>query len=81
MRCYVYRSRRRPGAYLYLPAPDDFSRVPEGLMRLFGRPEPALEFDLTPQRRLASEDPRQVLDNLATRGFHLQMRTENEQAF
>ena len=31
-----------------------------------------LEVDITPDRKLAQEDPVQVRKNLATRGFHLQ---------
>jgi uncharacterized protein YcgL (UPF0745 family) len=45
---------------------------------VFGTPEFALEFELTPERRLAREDPRQVLANLHERGFHLQMPPQNE---
>ena len=78
MQCYVYRSGRRQDTYLYLPERDDFSKVPEALMQVFGTPEFALEFELTPERRLAREDPRQVLANLHERGFHLQMPPQNE---
>lgn len=73
MRCYVYRSSRKADTYLYVAAKDDFSRVPEGLLGVFGTPQFALEFELTSERRLAQEDPVQVLENLQTRGFHLQM--------
>ena len=73
MRCYVYRSTRRAEAYLYLPQAGDFSAVPETLMKVFGKPEPAMELALSPQRRLVSEDVLVVLRNLLDRGFHLQM--------
>lgn len=81
MLCYVYRSRSREGAYLYLRDRDDFSMVPDSLMRVFGSPELALEIDLTPERRLASEEPRQVIANLRDRGFHLQMPPVNAEPF
>ena len=47
-------------------------------MQVFGAPRFALEFDLTPERALAQEDPRAVLASLRNRGFHLQMPADNE---
>ena len=79
MRCYVYRSPRRPDVYLYLGQRDDFSKVPEALMGAFGAPQFALEFVLSMTRKLAKEDPVEVMRNLESRGFHLQMPPQNEQ--
>lgn len=79
MQCYVYRSSRKPDTYIYLPKKDEFDDIPEALMRVFGEPEFALEFELTPERSLAQEDPAEVLQNLEDRGFHLQMPPENEE--
>jgi len=73
MRCYVYRSSRRADTYVYLPRQDDFTELPEGLRSALGRLEFALEFDLTPERRLAQKDPATVLANLESQGFHLQL--------
>ncbi|AHK78074.1 hypothetical protein M911_01360 [Ectothiorhodospira haloalkaliphila] len=78
MQCYVYRSSRRQDTYVYLPAKDDFSNIPQALLNVFGTPEFALEFVLSPDRRLAREDPSQVLANLKNQGFHLQMPPEND---
>jgi len=57
MQCYVYRSSRKPDTYIYLPEKDAFDDIPEALMRVFGEPEFALEFELTPDRSLAQENP------------------------
>ncbi|MBK1672142.1 hypothetical protein CKO35_02265 [Ectothiorhodospira shaposhnikovii] len=78
MPCYVYRSSRKQDTYLYLPKKDDFSSLPKTLLDVFGGPVFALEFELTPERRLAREDAAQVMANLKSRGFHLQMPAENE---
>lgn len=78
MQCYVYRSSRKLDTYLYLPEKDAFEDVPEALMQVFGQPEFALEFELTPDRSLAQEDPVEILSNLEERGFHLQMPPENQ---
>lgn len=81
MKCYVYRSSRKLDTYVYLPKKDDFSDIPDVLMKVFGAPEYALEFDLTAERKLAQEDSKEVLANIEERGFHLQMPAENEEPF
>ena len=73
MQCYVYRSPLRADTYLYLKEKDAFDDLPEELLKLFGEPVFALEFEFTPERQLAQEDPARVLDNLKSQGFHLQM--------
>jgi len=78
VQCFVYRSNRKPDTYLYLPRKDDFEEVPEALMQVFGEPEFSLEFELTPDRSLAREDPQMVLQNLNDQGFHLQIPPENQ---
>ena len=72
MQAYVYKSLRKADTYLYLAARDDFARLPEPLHAQLGRLEFVLELDLTPERRLAQEDPAVVRGNLVHRGFHLQ---------
>lgn len=77
MHCFVYRSPRKCNTYLYMPEADEFSRLPPGLMRIFGQPQFALEFELTPERMLTAADACQVLENLRARGYYLQMPAEN----
>jgi uncharacterized protein YcgL (UPF0745 family) len=80
MQCYVYRSRRKVDTYLYIAKRDDFEAVPEVVMNVFGPAEFALEFDLTPERKLSQETTEEVINNLTSRGFHLQLpKTEIEQ--
>lgn len=78
MHCFVYRSSRKQETYLYLPAKDDFGRLPPGLMKLFGQPEFALDFELTTRRKLAVADTLQVMEKLRTQGYYLQMPSEND---
>lgn len=73
MQVFVYRSSRKPDTYVYLAQRDAFAALPEPLLASLGRLEFALEFALTPERRLAREDAQAVRRNLATQGFHLQM--------
>lgn len=71
--CWVYRSPRKDEMYLYLSAEDDFEPVPEALLSRFGTPVRVMELTLSPQRQLAREDVNQVMENLRSQGFHLQM--------
>lgn len=72
MRCFVYKSLRKADTYVYLGVRDDFSRMPAALLEPLGELSFVVEFELTPERRLAREDAATVCANLGTRGFHLQ---------
>jgi uncharacterized protein len=78
MRCFVYRSQRKRGAYLYLSAKDEFSLVPAGLMKVFGQPMLVLDFELAPTRQLAAADAVQVLEKLQTQGYYLQVPSQDD---
>lgn len=73
MRCLVYRSTRRADTYLYLAHEDAIDDLPEPLRMQLGRLEFALEFDLTPERRLARGDARVVLAQIEDSGYYLQL--------
>lgn len=72
MLAFVYKSAKRADTYVYLAARDDFSRLPESLRVQLGALAFVLEVALTPARKLARENVAEVMQNLATRGFHLQ---------
>ena len=72
MLAYVYKSLKKADTYLYLAKRDDFAGLPERLRTQLGTLQFVLEVALTPERKLARENPEVVRANLATRGFHLQ---------
>lgn len=72
MRCFVYKSLRREDTYVYLAERDGESCLPQSLRESIAPLAFVLEFDLSEQRRLGREDPRDVLQNLQQQGFHLQ---------
>jgi len=74
--CYIYRSPRKVDTYLYLLAKDEFDAVPAELLQTFGMPEFCFELELTPERRLAKEDPAVVHANLLQQGYHLQVQDD-----
>lgn len=81
MQCYVYRSVRRENTYLYMAEKDKFETIPDALLRVFGQPEFSFEFELNNDRKLVREDVEEVISNLQSRGFHLQMPAENQDPF
>jgi uncharacterized protein YcgL (UPF0745 family) len=76
MLCHIYRSNRKFDTYLYLVEKDDFSVVPDDLLRIFGPPEFSFSFDLQSPRKLAREEASEVLENLQQQGYHLQLRDD-----
>ena len=72
MLAYVYKSQKRADTYVFLAGRDDFARLPASLRTQLGTLSFVLETELTPERKLASENPVQVMENLSAQGFHLQ---------
>jgi len=77
MRCFVYKSLKKADTYIYLTEKDSFQEVPDRLLKLFGTPEFALEFELYAGRKLALADATQVIESLQQQGYYLQMPEEN----
>lgn len=69
----VFRSVRREGMYLYVDRAEGLARVPDALRTLFGTPQLSLELVLTPSRKLAQADAKEVLTAIREQGFYLQM--------
>lgn len=59
--------------YLYVDKQEDLERVPDALLKRFGKPEQAMTLVLTPERELARVDIKKVLAGLEEQGFFLQM--------
>jgi uncharacterized protein YcgL (UPF0745 family) len=71
--CSIYRSSRVEDMYLYVDKKEDLARVPEDLLKTFGKPELAMTLALSPERKLARADVNKVLEAIAQKGFYLQM--------
>lgn len=79
MQCYVYRSRRKPGAFLFLAERDNFSTVPQPLLNLFGVPEFSFEFDISVDRTLMIKaNTAEIRRLITTNGFFLQLPPSEE---
>ncbi|EKS7195783.1 TPA: YcgL domain-containing protein [Enterobacter ludwigii] len=73
MFCVIYRSTSRDQTYLYVEKKDDFSRVPEELMKNFGRPQLAMLLPLDGRKKLVNADLEKVKIALAEQGYYLQL--------
>ncbi len=69
----IYRSKHRPGLYLYLAEADKFDVVPQEIMQSLGILEKSMELDLHEGRTLALSDVKSVMQNLKEHGFHIQL--------
>ena len=69
----VYRSTKKDEMYLYVPHKDDFSSVPDPLMKAFGKPEFSMQLNLEKRQKLARVNIKEVLEKMESDGFYLQM--------
>jgi uncharacterized protein YcgL (UPF0745 family) len=73
MICSVFRSNRKEYTYLYLQNGTIFEDLPQTLQAAFGEAEFVIELELSPERKLASENVTEVMQNLKENGYHLQL--------
>ncbi|MCK5897051.1 MAG: YcgL domain-containing protein [Cocleimonas sp.] len=73
MTCFVYRSKKNSEMYLYLPEKEQFSNVPDSLLKLVGEVEFSFEFILNTERKLLRYEAVEVMRNILDNGFFLQM--------
>ncbi len=78
MQCFIYKSLKKDLLYLYIPNKDDFSKVPDALINYLGKIEFVMDLELSPERKLASEDAGKVIEGLETQGFFVQLPPQKE---
>ena len=79
MNCSIFRSDRKEYTYLYLKTGMEYDDLPSALQSAFGRPEFVIDLELSPERELASEDVKDVMQNLEENGYHLQLPPGDQQ--
>ena len=71
--CEVFRSPRKTEMYLFVDKAQGYKELPEALLNQFGEPESVMTILLTPERKLARADAAEVLSQIESQGFYLQM--------
>ena len=78
MLCAIYKSARKAQTYIFVKTRDDFSSVPDGLMKTFGTPQLVTLVNLATKNKLAMADLEKVKANLDEKGFYLQLPPPQE---
>lgn len=78
MKCFVYRSSKKEGLYVYVREKNMLEKLPAALQQEMGQAEYAMSIELSESKKLNTEDPVHVMQNLETHGFHVQMPQDIE---
>ncbi|UUO25207.1 hypothetical protein FGD67_19845 [Colwellia sp. M166] len=78
MLCSVYKSAKKAQTYLFINKRDDFSEVPEALMKMFGKPEMVTVLNLATKVKLGFADLTKVKESLVEQGYYLQITPKEE---
>jgi uncharacterized protein YcgL (UPF0745 family) len=74
----VYKSSKRAEMYLYVPKADGLAKVPAALLQIFGTPQHVMDLPLKPGRDLALVTGDKLREEIAEKGFYLQMPPPKE---
>jgi uncharacterized protein YcgL (UPF0745 family) len=80
MQCFIYKSLKKDYLYLYLVNKDDFSKLPEELLKTFGKLDFVMDIELSAERKLAREDAQKIIECLKHQGFFVQLPPQRETA-
>ena len=69
----VYKTNKRADTYLYVLKTQDLSKLPAGLMEVFGTPVHAMNLLLKKDKTFARFTRQQLVDALNKDGFYLQL--------
>ena len=73
MHCSIYKGRKAPDRYLFVPARDGFAGLPPVVLEAFGELEHVMDLVLTPERRLARADTLRVMRTMLLQGCYVQL--------
>lgn len=71
--CNIYKSSKEEEMYLYIEKKDDFSDIPEILLKKFGEPVFVMRLAIDKNTKLARVDSSHVLEMIQANNFYLQM--------
>lgn len=74
----VYKSPKRDEMFLYVPKTDGLGKLPAALLEMFGTPRHVMDIPLKPGRDLARVSEARLREELAGKGFYLQMPPPKE---
>lgn len=78
MQCQIYKGRKAPDTYLYVPAGANLTELPEELLGRLGPLKKVMDLELDSARKLARADATVVIAALKSQGFYLQVPPPKE---
>jgi hypothetical protein len=78
LKCEVYRSNRKEGAYIFVPDSEALEVLPDTLKARLEPLEQVMALDLAGRKTLAATDPTTVIDSIESQGFYLQLPPGDE---
>ena len=69
----VFKGSRKADTYLYVDFAEELSRVPAALLEQLGETTEVLALKLSRERKLARADAAEVLSQIESAGFYLQL--------
>ncbi|GJL81096.1 MAG: YcgL domain-containing protein [marine bacterium B5-7] len=73
MHCDIYKSSRKTDTYLFVEQNAEIGDLPASLVELLGNLEHVMALELHPQRILAQADATDVIKNINSNGYYVQM--------
>jgi len=73
MQCVIYKGHKKPDSYLFVEQEDNFTRVPDALLTMFGHLEYVMTLELEAPLMLARVSANEVMKHLDTQGYYLQL--------
>jgi len=84
MHCYVYKGDKKDDHYLFLGQEFNLEALPNGfpnaILGLMGDLSLVIDFELEPSRNLPQADAEQVIADIQSQGFYLQMPKQDRDA-
>ncbi|MBB1370491.1 MULTISPECIES: YcgL domain-containing protein [Pseudoalteromonas] len=74
----VYKSKKKADSFLFVEKRDDFTKVPEPLMAMFGQPKYVMLINLAKREVLGTADLETVKAALTEKGYYLQIPPPQE---
>jgi len=73
MECSIYKGKRNPDHYIFLPADTSISDIPANILQMMGELTLVMNLNITKDTILAQSDPVNVLAMINEKGFFIQI--------
>ncbi|WEJ62939.1 YcgL domain-containing protein [Thiomicrorhabdus lithotrophica] len=73
MKISAFRSPKKAELYLFVPQEKGLDGLPDELLVMFGQPTHVIDFELTPDKKLARENAETVMQAIESKGYFMQM--------